>query len=71
MSAEGVDVTIGQKVSINGIDVSEDLLMANEEYKLERWGNAGYYIGDAARKILSGKESYAQLSAIWDAEASL
>jgi hypothetical protein len=68
---ESIDVVKGDSVSINGIDIYTDLLRAHIEYQHERWTNSGKYVGEASRKIITGKQSFAQMEALYNAEASL
>ena len=52
------EAVVGKSVKVNGVELFDDLEKAHEEYELKNWGNVGYYVGDAARHVISSKESY-------------
>jgi hypothetical protein len=52
-------------LEINGNNIYSDLSSAIEEYKEQRWGNAGFYIGQATQSILGGEQSYEQITGMF------
>ena len=51
----------GKNLYVNGNNILPDLLSAERELKDGEWGNAGYFLGEAAKRTLGGEDTFHQL----------
>ena len=54
-------IVANKNLYVNGNNIYPELLSAQREFNEGEWGNAGYFLGEAAKKSLHGKDSFEQL----------
>ena len=48
-------------LTVNGNEILADIQLAERSFEEYKWGNAGYYLGDAAKSVLGGPKSLEQI----------
>ena len=57
----------GKNLYVNGNNILPDLFSAEREFEEGEWGNAGYFLGEAAKRSLAGEQSFHQLEKAYSA----